>query len=615
MSAVVEEYLHGSGEAMAAPAVAEERRRLSDLVHGSSLQPHFQPIVDVAGARIDGHEALIRTPAGCPWPDPESLFRAAARHDLTVALEVRCVRLALSAWAQGPRRGRLFLNLSARTLMLSLVQRDLDSIMALARSAGVAPEGLVLELTEHEQVRDVGALQDALAGLRRHKVSLALDDFGDGRSSLRLWSELKPEIVKIDKYFCHELARRPEKLQTLRALQQLSGVLGARLVAEGVETAEDLHLVRDLGIPFAQGWLLGRPAAAPRGALPAEAQAVLHSADLAVFPERRRAASQRATPRTLLREVPPVARSCTNEQLFQRFADDETLRALAIVDDDGRPLGLVGRQRFVDQYAKPFFRELNGRRPCLELSNRSPKLLDLRADIDALAAVLTSDDQRYLSDGVIVVENGRYLGLGSGEDLVRIVTESRIEAARHANPLTLLPGNIPITQHVQRLLDAGREFVACYADLNQFKPFNDLYGYWRGDEMILRVARCIAQHADARRDFVGHVGGDDFIVLFQSEDWSQRCEAIVADFNRQAAELYDESARAAGGVVAEDRHGVQRFHPLCTLSIGAVQVRPGGNWRAEDVASAAARAKHQAKQSGRGVLLIDGEAATAAPTR
>jgi diguanylate cyclase (GGDEF)-like protein len=191
---------------------------------------------------------------------------------------------------------------------------------------------------------------------------------------------------------------------------------------------------------------------------------------------------------------------------------------------------------------------------------------------------------------------------------VRAVTEARIEAARHANPLTLLPGNIPLTQHIQRLLSAKRGFVACYGDLNHFKPYNDLYGYWRGDEMILLAARCITAAADPRRDFVGHVGGDDFVVLFQSDDWESRCESIVRDFNREALDRYDEEARLAGGVVAEDRHGDLRFHPLTTMSIGIVVVPARGHYaRPEEVANAAARAKRLAKQSGAGIYVLQDE--------
>jgi diguanylate cyclase (GGDEF)-like protein len=206
----------------------------------------------------------------------------------------------------------------------------------------------------------------------------------------------------------------------------------------------------------------------------------------------------------------------------------------------------------------------------------------------------------------VITEAGRYRGLGHGEALVRTVTESRIEAARHANPLTLLPGNIPLTQHIQRLQQSGSEFVACYSDLNQFKPFNDQYGYWRGDEMIQLAAKCIAAHVDARRDFVGHVGGDDFVVLFQSDDWDLRCHAIVAAFNDLAKGLFDSEALEAGGLMAEDRYGHMHFHPLTTMSIGAVRVcGHHGNNGPEDVANAAARAKRLAKRNGLGVYVLN----------
>ena len=186
---------------------------------------------------------------------------------------------------------------------------------------------------------------------------------------------------------------------------------------------------------------------------------------------------------------------------------------------------------------------------------------------------------------------------------MRSVTEARIESARHANPLTFLPGNIPISLHIERLLANDIEFVACYADLNHFKPFNDHYGYWRGDEMIRLLARLITRHCDPRRDFVGHVGGDDFLMLFQSADWLLRCERIVADFAQQALGLFDEQAQRAGGIEGEDRHGVTRFFPCTTLSIGAVQIAPGSFRRAEDVANLAAAAKHNAKRTGAGVFL------------
>ena len=108
----------------------------------------------------------------------------------------------------------------------------------------------------------------------------------------------------------------------------------------------------------------------------------------------------------------------------------------------------------------------------MQHANCEPCLIERNHRIDELVGILTADDQRYLADGFIVTENGRYLGLGTADQLVRSVTETRIEAARHANPLTFLRGNVPISQHLDRLLKSGADFVACYADLNDLKPFN-----------------------------------------------------------------------------------------------------------------------------------------------
>lgn len=585
---------------LADPLGAEPLRR---LLAEHRLAPHFQPIIQLSDAAVLAHEALIRTPDDCPWRNPDELFAAARLAGLCIELELECLRAALQAWTQLQPQGQVFVNLSATALVAALAQRDLQSVLTAWSRSSSGSLGLVIELTEHEHVRDHEAVAAAVDRLRRHKVAIALDDFGDGRSSLRLWSQLKPEYVKIDKYFVHRLQDHPDKVQTLRALTQISATMGSTLVAEGVESVEELLLVRDLGVRLGQGWLFGRPQPQLRTHPLPEALAVIRSKDVAVFPERRRTLQQRASARTLMTEVEPVAPQFTNGELFERFSRDDRLRAVAVVES-GIPVGLIGRQRFVDRYARPYFRELYSRRSCMLFANRNPRLVDVQHGIEELSEVLTSDDQRYLSEGIVITDNGRYRGLASGEDLVRSVTEARIEAARHANPLSLLPGNIPLTQHIQRLLAAGREFVACYGDLNHFKPYNDLYGYWRGDEMILLAARAFTAQADARRDFVGHVGGDDFVVLFQSDDWYDRCQRAIEQFNHGALALYDRDARMAGGVMAEDRHGVQRFHPLTTLSIGAVQVVDSDPRRAEDVASDAARAKREAKARGVGLYLL-----------
>jgi diguanylate cyclase (GGDEF)-like protein len=579
-------------------------RSVRDLIDHHLLKVHFQPIADLRDGSVHAHEALVRGPVDSRLAMPDALFAVAHHEGCGFELEVESVKQALRAWSGSRRTGRLFLNFSADSLVRMLRERSIKDVLQIASEQGVAPSMLVIELTEHEQVRDFDALLATCTTLRRHGVTIALDDFGDGRSSLRLWSELKPDIVKIDKYFLKDLARHGDKLQTLRALLQIAETFGSRLVAEGLEGAEELRLARDLGITFGQGWALGRPLPQPVEQLLPLAQSVLASPDIAVFPELKRASNSGFTASRLLITAPSIPPTATHDAVYEMLREPDALHALAVVEDD-KPIALVNRSQFIANYARPYFKELYGNKPCTLFASLSPLTIELHTGIEELTNVLTSGDQRYLTEGFVITEGGRYKGLGTGQQLVRAVTEARIEAARHANPLTFLPGNIPITDHIERLLASGRDFVAGYADLNHFKPYNDQYGYWRGDEMIRLVAGVLGAQCDPRCDFVGHVGGDDFVILFQSTDWQERCHRIVAIFNEKAKELFDAEALAAGGIHAEDRHGDMRFHPCTTLCIGAVPVQPGRFDHAEDVASAAASAKRQAKRDNLSVVVQD----------
>ncbi|MDP3653805.1 MAG: EAL domain-containing protein [Rhodoferax sp.] len=579
---------------------------LSRLLIDKSLSPVFQPIVSMRDGSIYAHEALIRGPKGMPLHTPDALLAAARKEGLLLDFEIACVAAALEQWSARSQPGRLFVNLSASALLELVRARSADALMKYVRELGLQPRMLVIEITEHEHVSDIKGLSEAVQEVQAAGVMLALDDFGDGRSSLRLWSELQPDIVKIDKYFTAELSRHAKKLQTLRALMQIAEIFGTSLVAEGIETADDLRVVRDLGISLGQGYFMGRPIPQPRDAIEAQATEVLRDQRVSVMPAMRTASASGRRREVKIVHAPTVATQTTHDEIDRLLEAHPGLHAVAIVDQ-GVPVGLIDRRQFMERYAKRYFKELYGTKPCVTFANLSPRLVERDHDIDELVGILTSQDQRYLTEGFIVTENGRYVGLGTGDQLVRTVTESRIEAARHANPLTFLPGNIPITEHIERLLASGGEFVACYGDLNNFKPFNDHYGYWRGDEMIRLMASLSISHCDAQRDFVGHVGGDDFILLFQSDDWESRCERLVEAFNAGAAALYDEPGQIAGGIEAEDRHGVLRFFPFTSLSIGAVRVRKGQFRTAEQVANAAASAKHGAKATHAGLFVRQGE--------
>lgn len=571
---------------------------LANIIAEDQLEFVFQPIVDVSQGSVFGFEALMRGPERSPLRTPDALLEVAGASGRLVELERVALLGAIKAFGRLDLDGKLFVNASAPAIH-GLVRDKGSELFRVAVEAGVAPSRLILELTEHERVDDPSALQEALNVFIAQDVGLALDDFGDGRSSLRLWAQLQPEIVKLDKYFTRDIHRDARKVAVVRSMLMLSERFGSLLVAEGIESPAELAVLRDLGCRYAQGYLLGYPAAHPATTIKADVRAIFNSSKIAVLPSAPPRRASEETVHRLLIEAEPVAVSDTVDDVRRVFSNHQHLHAVAVVDN-GYPVGLINRRNFLEQFAQPYYRELFGRRSCMTLMNSTPFRIDLSVRIESLVVMLAGEDQRYLFEGFVVTDSGRYAGLATGESLVKAVTERRIEAARHANPLTFLPGNIPITEHIRRLLDASTRFTACYFDLNNFKPFNDLYGYWRGDEMIKLAAEVILSRCDPGVDFVGHVGGDDFVALFQSDDWMRRCKGIVAEFNNKARGLFDHTDLQRNSFDSEDRQGHHRSFPLTTIVVGAVVVAPGMFDAPEDVASAAAASKRIAKKSDSG---------------
>ncbi|MEK6296709.1 MAG: phosphodiesterase, partial [Paraburkholderia tropica] len=413
----------------------------------------------------------------------------------------------IAAFAQLGCHGKLFLNFSADALR-DLTDHGGDTLALF--DGTLDAHRVVIELTEQCAVEDVRGFKHVVAALRAAGAQFALDDYGSANASMNVWVQLQPDVVKIDRFFIQDIANDALKFEAVRAMQHFAQASGARLVAEGIENEADLIVLRDMGIATGQGFFLGRPEAQPPRALAERARDALRAQHIAVFPEATRhtgASGNGSAPAEKMRvHAPALPRKATNNDVLELFTRLPDLHAVAVVEGE-TPIALINRRAFMDRYALPYHRELFGKKACLQFANASPVLIEQTMSVEQMATLLASDDQRYLADGFVITDSGRYAGLGTGESLVRAVTEVRIQAARYANPLTFLPGNIPISSHIDRLLSHDAGFHACYVDLNQFKPFNDQYGYWQGDEVLKFAAAVLADVCDPTRDFLGHVGG------------------------------------------------------------------------------------------------------------
>jgi EAL domain-containing protein (putative c-di-GMP-specific phosphodiesterase class I) len=213
--------------------------------------------VDLRTGRILGFEGLIRPNPEGPLPDASQLFAAAAASGRTVELDLVCLETVVNAaGAIGPDR-LLTLNLSPRTLEV----KDFDAawlLSGLVRN-GISPGRVIVELTERDEIDDIGRLRQTFDLLQRYGLRIAADDVGAGNSGLRLLSQVQFDIVKIDLALVQSGVRRTGARAVLESLRDLALSQNARMIAEGVETVRELQVIREMDIGAAQGFLLGRP--------------------------------------------------------------------------------------------------------------------------------------------------------------------------------------------------------------------------------------------------------------------------------------------------------------------------------------------------------------------
>jgi diguanylate cyclase (GGDEF)-like protein len=169
-----------------------------------------------------------------------------------------------------------------------------------------------------------------------------------------------------------------------------------------------------------------------------------------------------------------------------------------------------------------------------------------------------------------------------------------------ASPLTRLPGNIAIERALNRRLREQISFVMCYMDLDNFKSYNDHYGYIKASELLKETARLIYEAVLRLHDteaFVGHIGGDDFVAIVNADKAEAACQEIIKDFDSMIPAYYSDLDRAAGAINGIDRYGVPRIFPLVSMSIAALACHPGDYASAAEIATAAAEVKDHVKEA------------------
>ncbi len=424
-------------------------------------------------------------------------------------------------------------------------------------------ENFCFEISERHRIPDNERMQSLCQSCHSHGFRMAIDDFGTGFSGMQLLYRTEPDYLKIDQFFVQGIAADPRKAAFAGSIVSLAHLMGIRIIAEGIECREDFQTCRALGCDFVQGFLFGRPA-------PAEEA---HSGRNSVIcmlnsSERRGSESDQKVIAERMEWVEPVILpQSTMNDIFELFRRRKENTFFPAVNRLGEPLGIIREQRLKNM-SIPLLdgsccsiperannQDLLTRVPCADINN-------------SLETVLQIYSIRSDAEGIFITDNGRYRGFLTTRALLAAINEKNMAVARDMNPLSRLPGNTVISEYLGKL--SGNRPSGCYCvyfDFNNFKPFNDVYGFRHGDRAIMLFADNLRELEMRHGCFIGHIGGDDFFAAFDGntgkEDILEVVKDIINTFALSAVSLYNETDRANGGIVATDRYGqIQKFSLL-----------------------------------------------------
>lgn len=574
------------------PAVAadDEQRcqALLDVLQNQTITSVLQPIVSLRDGAVFGYEALGRGPAGTPLENPEALIQCALENGRMLELEHLFRRSALRSARQMPTGIRLFLNVNPNIIQDSHFGMGFTKEY-LTRFA-ISAEDIVFEITERESVVNLRGFKQIIEHYKGQNYQISIDDAGAGYSGLNLISDVQPHFIKLDMQLIRGVDKDLTRQALIKSMQEFAALTNTRIIAEGIETEEELATLISFDVPYGQGYFLRRPDPTPRAVDPVALQ-VIHRENK-IKNRFFGARVHKFHVRHICRPGTVVPPHMPIRSVVDLFEKNSKLNGLCVVMGE-IPVGALTRNRLHEQLSGRFGFSLFADKAVEAVMDRSFLCVDHQCTIDLVARQAMRRDDAKLYDFVTITREGRYQGVVTVKELLEKSIELEVANARQLNPLSELPGNALIDIELERLVRLGLPRIVLYFDIDNFKAYNDKYGFKNGDRALKRLSSIIKESA-SEDDFVGHIGGDDFIAVTDTQAAPSVCETIISAFNDSVPAFYSADDVQRGYIEGKSRSNIEERFPLMSLTI--VGVKANNFQSSFDLARAAATLKKQCKR-------------------
>lgn len=533
------------------------------ILEAKRLEVRYQPLVGLGDGDLLGWEARVRGPAGSYFRTATALFDFAERENLIPGLEEAAHTAAIAGLGPTSPGQKIFINVHRRTLLEPAFSTEI--ILKLLEENDIRPSNVVFEVSESHAIRDFPLFQKTLRHYRAQGFKIAVDDVGAGYTGLWSLAELAPDYVKMDASLTGNVDTHPLKRGIIKTLSTFCDQFECRLIAKGVENGSQLSSLMDLGVDYGEGYHICRPGfpkpTPDTGWMNRKHSREEESARGCNLPVRDLAAPARQTgPETKVAEAKKL------------FGEDGAISAVAVVDES-RPIGLIMSHHLDRALSGQYGMSLYYNRSVRAIMDSTPLIAEGSTAVEEVARKAMNRDKSRIYDHIVITEQGKVSGIVSVQKMLDTLAAVQVEMAKGANPLTGLPGNTAIERELISRIHQKKPYAFLYIDIDNFKGFNDYYGYQKGDEIIGFLAGILTKTIDklgSKEDFVGHVGGDDFVMIASPSRAEFMAKYIIDEFDKGALLLLNEDDVKRGYLEVRDRQGELKRIPVMSVTMALV---------------------------------------------
>ena len=542
----------------------------------AKLDYAFQPIIYSHTGKIYAVEALVRGVQNIDGLNCiDDLFDKAFNDDFLYELDLQLREKAISKFSNIEIENlKIFYNLDNRIIYnKKYTQGNTAKILDKYK---LDKNRICFELSEKGTAIEQNALSFMIQKYKESGYSIAIDDFGIGVSGLKLLYFSEAHVIKLDRFFITNIDQDSKKKLFCSSIIEMAHIMGMQVIAEGIETIKEFYTCKDIGADFIQGYLVQYPT------LDINEIKNIYPNIVSLINDDKRANGNASIDSEFIESIIALDINTSLYNLFVHFKEDTKNNFVPIVDDFENFLGIIYESDIkkisYSQYGLSLAQNMTYSSSLIKYIK--PALsVEISWGIDKILEMYNLKSKDSL--GIFITQSGKYKGFINLNSLLTLSYKRNIEIATNQNPLTKLPGNNQIEKYIEKTLKKNQKNIThiIYFDFNDFKPFNDIYGFRQGDRAILIFSELL-QKRYPKDAFIAHIGGDDFFVGLKDhkyQDILNLTQEVQKEFKSTAENIYKKTDKENGFILSKDRFNMERRFDLLSVSAAIIEINSKSN--------------------------------------